>query len=92
MDTAVAAEDGLGDKGPVSGHRKGPADPEKKTPARWHIRGVEEAALLRKAFGEKKEEAGGGAEAKTEASQTHATRTGWFGIESGKAIATTECI
>jgi cold-inducible RNA-binding protein len=67
---ATAAEGvGLGGKSPVPGHRKGAAEPEKETPARRSFRGTEEAALLRKALGEKKEEAAGGSEAKEEASQ-----------------------
>jgi hypothetical protein len=90
-DMAVAVEDGLGDKGPVSGYRKGSADPEKETSARWYIRGTEETALLRKALGEKKEEAGRGTETKTEAPQANAAAS-WFGDAAGKTITTTNCI
>ena len=79
---ATAAEEGLGGKGPVPGHRKGPADPEKETPARRGIRGAEEAALLRKALSEKKDEEAGSGEAKAEAPQ--ALTSGRFRAEAGK--------
>jgi hypothetical protein len=86
----VAAEEGLGDKGSISGHRKGTADPEKETPVRRFIRGDEEAALLRKALGEKKEEAGGSAEAKKKTPQARAA-IGCRGTEVGKTFANTCC-
>ena len=73
---------GLGDKGTVPGHRKSPAIPEKETRPRRSIRGAEEAALLRKAIGEKKEKAAGSAEEKTEASQ--ALTSNQFNAEAGK--------
>jgi hypothetical protein len=60
---------GLGGKGPVTGHREGAPEPEEKTPVGWGIWGNQEAALLRKALNQKKEETAGGAEAKEETSQ-----------------------
>ena len=60
---------GLGGKGPVTGYREGASKPEKETPARRGVRGTQEAALLREALSQKKEEATRGAEAKEETSQ-----------------------
>ena len=83
----VAEEDDRGGKGPVSKHRKGSARLKEEAPDGWPLRRTEEAALLRKAFGEKKEEADGGAEAKAEAPQTiEAIR---FGAEAGETVAVT---
>jgi hypothetical protein len=83
----VAEEEDRGGKSPVPEHRKSSARLKEEAPDGRPLRRTEEAAFLRKTFGEKKEEADGGAETEEEAPQTSAAIG--FRIEAGKAVAVT---
>ncbi len=79
-------EEDRGDKSPVTEHRKGPAGPEEEDPGGRPYGGNKEAPPLRKAVGEKEEQAARGREAKTEAPEALTTAIR-FGAEAGKAVA-----